>query len=255
MRLAAMQPYFFPYLGYFQLIAAADQFLLYDNLNYIRQGWVHRNRIRLKGGGEFYCAAPLLGASSNVRIRDVRVDPAGRWPGRFLDLLEHNYKKAPFFDEVFPALERAVRRPATHLTEVNRNGIRAVAEFLGIATPISHDTAPFQDFEDAAHAEQPSPWLAALARELGTADVKTLRVLYLCRQARADVYLNPPGGRDLYARDVFAQNGVALQFLLPTLAPYPQQGAGFLPGLSILDVLMNCGREGTRRQLPNCTVG
>jgi len=250
MRLAAMQPYFFPYLGYFQLIAAADRFLLYDNLNYMRQGWVHRNRIRLKGGGEFYCAAPLLGASSNVRIRDVRVDPAGRWPGRFLDLLEHNYKKAPFYDEVFPVIEQAVRRPATHLTEVNRYGIRAVAEFLGISTPISHDTAPFQDFEEAARAER-SPWLAALARDMGTADVKTLRVLYLCRQERADAYLNPPGGRELYAREPFARNGFALQFLLPTLAPYPQQGDGFLSGLSILDVLMNCGREGTRRQLPN----
>ena len=254
MRFAAMQPYFFPYLGYFQLIAAADRFLLYDNLNYMRQGWVHRNRIRLKGGGEFYCAAPLLGASSNVRIRDVRVDPAGRWPGRFLDLLEHNYKKAPFYDDVFPAIEQAVRRPATHLTEVNRNGIRAVAEFLGIATPISHDTAPFQDFEDAARAER-SPWLDELARDMGTTDIKTLRVLYLCRQERADAYLNPPGGRELYARDVFAQNDVALQFLQPTLAPYPQQGDGFLPGLSILDVLMNCGREGTRRQLPNCAIG
>ena len=254
MRFAAMQPYFFPYLGYFQLIAAADRFLLYDNLNYMRQGWVHRNRIRLKGGGEFYCAAPLLGASSNVMIRDVRVDPAGRWPGRFLDLLEHNYKKAPFYDEVFPAIEQAVRRPATHLTEVNRNGIRAVAEFLGIATPIFHDTAPFQDFEDAARAER-SPWLDELARDMGTADVKTLRVLYLCRQTGADAYLNPPGGRELYARDVFAQNGVALQFLQPTLAPYPQQGDGFLPGLSILDVLMNCGREGTRRQLPNFALG
>lgn len=254
MRLAAMQPYFFPYLGYFQLIAAADRFLLYDNLNYMRQGWVHRNRIRLKGGGEFYCAAPLLGASSNVRIRDVRVDPAGRWPGRFLDLLEHNYKKAPFYDDVFPAIEQAVRRPATHLTEVNRNGIRAVAEFLGIATPISHDTAPFQDFEEAARAER-SPWLDELALDMGTTDIKTLRVLYLCRQERADAYLNPPGGRELYARDVFAQNDVALQFLQPTLAPYPQQGDGFLPGLSILDVLMNCGREGTRRQLPNCAIG
>jgi hypothetical protein len=254
MRLAAMQPYFFPYLGYFQLIAAADQFLLYDNLNYMRQGWVHRNRIRLKGRGEFYCVVPLLGASSNARIHEVRVDPAQRWPGRFLDLIEHNYKKAPFFGDVFPVIEQAVRHPATHLTDVNRHGIRAVAEFLGIATPISHDTAPFQPFEEAVRAEH-SPWLAALARDMGTAEIKTLRVLYLCRQVHADTYLNPPGGRDLYSPEMFAQNGVTLQFLLPTLAPYPQQGDGFLPGLSILDVLMNCGREGTRRQLPNFAVG
>ena len=149
MRLAAMQPYFFPYLGYFQLIAAADQFLLYDNLNYIRQGWVHRNRIRLKGGGEFYCAAPLLGASSNVRIRDVRVDPAGRWPGRFLDLLEHNYKKAPFYDEVFPAIEQAVRRPATHLTEVNQNGILAVADSLSAMM----QERPYKAAMNFSHAE------------------------------------------------------------------------------------------------------
>ena len=254
MRLAAMQPYFFPYLGYFQLIAAADKFLLYDNLNYMRQGWVHRNRIRLKGRGEFYCAPPLLGASSNVKIHEVRINPAGRWPDRFLDLIEHNYKKAPFFAETFPVIERAVRLPATHLTTVNRHGILAVARHLGIATPIAPDAARFLPFEEAARAED-RPWLAALAREMGTTDVKTLRVLYMCRLERADAYLNPPGGRELYARDVFAQNGVALQFIQPTLAPYPQQGDGFLPGLSILDVLMNCGREGTRRQLPNCTLG
>ena len=253
MRLAAMQPYFFPYLGYFQLIAAADKFLLYDNLNYMRQGWVHRNRIRLKGRGDFYCSVPLLGASSNVRIHEVRVDPARRWPDRFLDLIEHNYKKAPFFDEVFPVIAHAVRRPATRLTDVNRHGILAVAAFLGIATPISHDVAPFRAFEEAVRMQQ-SPWLAALAREMHTAEVKTLRVLYLCRQEGANAYLNPPGGRELYSRDVFAKNGVALQFLLPTLAPYPQQGEPFIPALSILDVLMNCGREGTRRQLQNFTL-
>lgn len=250
MRLAAMQSYFFPYLGYFQLIAAADKFLLYDNLNYIRQGWVHRNRIRLKGRGEFYCAPPLLGASSNVKIRDVRLDPARHWPDRFLDLLGHNYKKAPFFSEVFPVIEQAVRLPATHLSVLNRHGILAVTQFLGIATPIACDDAPCRPFEEAASAPH-SPWLAALAREMQTPDIKTLRVLHLCRLEQADAYLNPPGGRELYSRDIFAKNGVELQFLQPTLMPYPQQGDGFLPGLSILDVLMNCGREGTRLQLGN----
>ena len=253
MRLAAMQPYFFPYLGYFQLIAAADKFLLYDNLNYMRQGWVHRNRIRLKGRGEFYCAPPLLGASSNVKISEVRVNLSRNWPGRFLDLLEHNYKRAPFFGEVFPVVEHAVRRPATHLTTVNRHAILAVAKFLGIATPIEHDDSPFRPFEDAARDPQ-SPWLASLAREMRTTDVKTLRVLYICRQKLAAAYLNPPGGQELYSRDVFAMNGISLQFLKPTLLPYPQQGDGFLPGLSILDVLMNCGREGSRSQLFNCSI-
>ena len=253
MRFAAMQPYFFPYLGYFQLIAAADKFLLYDDLNYIRQGWVHRNRIRLIGRGEFFCSVPLLGASSNVKIRDVRVNPARRWPEPFLDLIEHNYKKAPFFNDVFPVLESAVRRPATHLTEVNRHGILAMAEYLGIATPVSSDPAPGRPFEDALQGAN-RPWLEALAREMQTPDIKTLRVLYLCRQEHADTYLNPPGGRELYAPKIFAKNGVTLQFLEPELKPYPQQGAPFLPGLSILDVLMNCGREGTRRQLQDYTL-
>lgn len=253
MRLAVMQPYFFPYLGYFQLIAAADKFILYDNLNYIRQGWMHRNRIRLKGNGPVYCSVPLVGAGSFVKIRDVRIDPTRRWPGKFLDQLSFNYGRAPFFNEVFSVIEQAVHRHAERLMEVNRNGIIAVAEFLGIKTLISSDSSRYEAFE-ASVLEPDSALIRALSEEMGTGDVKTLRLLQLCRGEGAEVYINPPGGRDLYSKDVFRRNGVALQFLEPRLSPYPQQEEPFLPGLSILDVLMHCGREGARRLLDDHTL-
>ena len=253
MRLAVMQPYFFPYIGYFQLMAAADRFLLYDNLNFIRRGWVHRNRIRLKGREAIYCSVPLVGASSHVKIRDLQVNAEQDWQRKLLDLLAFNYKRAPFFSEVYALVERVVRQPATHLSGLNQNGIRAVSEYLGIMTPIHCDTAPFQRFENEA-AMGRSAWLEHLQQELQVEDIKTLRVLHICRHEKADTYINPPGGQALYSKEPFARNGVTLQFIQPRLTPYPQQGESFLPALSILDMLMHCGGDGTRQQLSDFTL-
>lgn len=248
MRLAIMQPYFFPYLGYFQLLAAADTFILYDNVNYIRKGWIHRNRVRVKGRDPIYCAAPVRGASSFMKIRDVQVDHTARWPGAFLDLVAFNYKKSPYYHEVFPVIECAVTCEATHLTTVNRHALTAVADYLELRTTITSDVTRYEPFEDAVRDEH-STLIAELRETMHVADIKTLRVLHICRGEGAEMYLNPIGGQALYHPEPFARNGMALRFVQPRFTPYRQFGAPFIPGLSIIDVLMHCGREGTQRLL------
>jgi len=248
-----MQPYFFPYIGYFQLIAAADKFILYDNLNYIKKGWMHRNRIRIKGREPIYCAVPVQRASSWANCRQVRVDNTQRWPGQFLDLLAYNYRRAPFFTDVFPVIEEAVSREATYLMEVNHHTLTALTAFLGIPTAITHDITRYEPFEEAIH-DPTHPLMTDLRATIEAPDLKTLRLLYICRCEGADTYLNSVGGQALYSKKVFACNQVALHFVQPHFRPYPQFGDAFIPGLSIIDVLMHCGRDGTRELLEDYSL-
>ncbi len=247
MRLAIMQPYFFPYIGYFQLIAAADKFILYDNLCYIKKGWINRNRIRLKGRDVVYCSVPVRGVSSFAKIRDVKIDYSQRWPGKFLDLISFNYRKAPFFDEVFPVIENAVSVEAERIGELNCHTVRTVAGFLGIATEITDDISPYQDLEEAVR--NGSEMVPELTRSYQVADVKSTRVIYICKKEDAQVYINAIGGKGLYYKDQFARNGIELHFVESSFTPYDQFGDEFAPGLSVIDVLMHCGREGTQRRL------
>lgn len=251
MKLAVMQPYFFPYLGYFQLLAAADKFILYDNLNYIKGGWIHRNRFLLKGREVISATVPVTGVSSLALIREVRLDPQARWPGKFLDFVAANYRRAPFFAETYPVLEAALRLPATRLTEVNCQTLREVAQHLGLTTTLTHDTAPYEAFETAVRGDEAPAFLDELRAHWSDPDLdlKTLRVLYICEQEGAATYLNAIGGQALYDREQFARHQVNLRFVRPHLPPYDQFGGPFAPGLSIIDVLMHCGQEQTQRMV------
>lgn len=248
-----MQPYFFPYLGYFQLISAADKFILYDNVNYIKKGWIHRNRIREKGRDTCYCAVPVKGASSFMKINEVQVDGTQRWPGKFLDLLAFNYRKARYFAGVYPVIAEVVNRKATYLSDVNYNTISALVEYLAIDTALSYDNSQWQPFEDAIRTDRNEQIIALRAQQPDLED-KTLRVLYICRQEQANTYLNPIGGQALYSKDTFAHNGISLQFVKSNIIPYDQFGAPFIANLSIIDVLMHCGKEGTQRMLKEYTL-
>ena len=136
MRLAIMQPYFFPYLGYFQLMAAVDKFLLYDHVNYIKKGWIHRNRIREKDREPVYFAVAISPSSSFVKIRDVHLDHTRPWRKKLLAQLFFNYKKAPFFEEVYALIARAIQCEAENLSELNFLTLTAIARYLDIATEI-----------------------------------------------------------------------------------------------------------------------
>lgn len=226
MRLAVMQPYFFPYLGYFQLIAHADTFVLYDDVSYAKNGWVNRNRILLDGKPH-YVTVPVR-ASLGAAIKDAAIDDGQANTQRKIRArVEHGYRKAPHLDEGLALLDAAFAVRATRIGDLARASVLAVAARLGLPTRIMPSSSSY-----------------------GNVHLKGVdRVLDLCRREGADEYLNAPGGRDLYEpfRARFTAQGVGLRFLEPSLPPYPQPGApGFVPGLSILDVIMHNGADVTR---------
>jgi glycosyltransferase involved in cell wall biosynthesis len=229
MIVAANQPYLFPYLGYWQLINAADVFLIGDDYSYMRKSWINRNRI-LVGGRPQWLRMEVEDASSFRSIIDTKIKPIGL--KNKLRTLEMAYHKAPFFADAYALARRVLTYDSGGmLAPFLENSIREVCAYLGIETRIGHTS----DF----------PGNAALKREK--------RIYDFCHRLGADVYLNAPGGQALYRFDGFRSEGIELRFLQPELRPYPQFGAPFVSSLSILDVLMFNSREAAHDMLSDCS--
>nr|WP_246429135.1 WbqC family protein [Pseudoxanthomonas broegbernensis] len=210
--MAAMQPYFFPYLGYFQLAAGADHFVFLDDVAFIRRGFIHRNTILL-GGQPFRFTLPVAKASQNRAISEHRF--AGDAFARFLQQLRHAYRRAPHFDEAY-ALVESVCRPGEGVARLCADSVQAVFAHLG------------RGLRASFASERPS-------RVGGQA-----RILELCGELHADVYHNPPGGRALYDAAAFGAHGVRLRFVHGRFPAYPQTAReDFMPGLSMIDLLMH----------------
>ena len=248
MKLAAMQPYFFPYLGYFQLISAVDKFILYDRLNYIRQGWVNRNRILPVHGHPTYLVVPLKNQSVYSKISDILIDNRTNWRRKTCRQIEMNYRKSFFFDQVFPLVEETLAGKEDHLTGLNGATTRAVCDFLEIPTEIVTDVSGYKALEIELEKSD-SALIASYVRQQQLADIKTIRVLEICKKENAATYINAIGGQALYDKNVFARNGIELYFIQSQPYTYQQRSKEFFPNLSILDVLMNCGKAGTQQLL------
>jgi len=213
-RAAIMQPYFLPYIGYFQLIAAVDVFVLYDTIQYTKKGWVNRNRL-LRSGQPATFSLPLRSDSDYLDIRDRQIAPDFD-PGRIVRQFEGAYRRAPWFGETMALLERVLGCPERNLFAFLESSIRATCDHLGIATAIERSSAIAIDPD--------------LRREG--------RVIAVCREIGAATYVNPPGGVELYDRNQFTENGLELRFLQPRPFTYHQFDHPFVPWLSIVDVLM-----------------
>lgn len=214
MKLAIMQPYWFPYLGYFQLIRCADVFVIYDNIKYTKRGWINRNRI-LENGAAGLISLPLKKAPDSADIRERRI--AEQFDHRHLvRRLSNAYRRAPQFPATMELLESLVQYPDDNLFAFLRNSIGGICGHLGIDTKIVTSSSV-----DANHA-------------LSGQD----RVLDLCRALGASTYINPVGGVDLYDAEAFAAKGIDLRFLRSPAIAYPQFSAPFVPMLSIIDVMM-----------------
>lgn len=230
MTVAIFQPYFLPYLGYWQLLAMADVFVVYDNIEYTKKGWINRNRF-LQGGSDAYFTVPIKKASDYLTVAERQV--AGNFDrDKLLRALAASYRQAPEFDAVFPLVERIVRAPLGNLFAYVHNGLTEVARFLSIATPmvISSTIA----IDHTLKAEQ--------------------KVLALCRAVGADRYVNPIGGRELYAPAAFGAAGIRLDFVKTRPITYPQLGGPFVANLSILDVLMFNSQSAVRSMLSEVDV-
>jgi hypothetical protein len=217
MKLAIMQPYLFPYLGYFQLIASVDKFVFYDDVNYIKNGWINRNRI-LVNGEPHYFTVPLLGASPFVPINQIRLQRADiRWKRKLICLFEQQYARAPHADVGMALLTKVLEVDTDLIANLARFSIEAVMRHAGLAREIVNSSACYGN--EQLHGKD--------------------RVLDICRKERATVYINALGGRSLYQTSEFIAAGVELKFIEPKLPPYLQgYGKVFVPGLSILDAVM-----------------
>lgn len=214
MKLAIMQPYFMPYIGYWQLLSAVDVFIVYDNIQFTKKGWINRNRF-LQNGTDSVFTIPVRQDSVDLDI--VRRSVAADFDrDKLLNRLEDSYRKAPCYQTVFPLLDCIVRAEHTNLFEYIHNSIRLTAEFLEIKTPIVISSAVAIDHSLRGQT----------------------KVLALCKAMGTETYINPIGGESLYSKATFQQHGVELKFLQTRPIVYPQYNGSFVENLSIIDVMM-----------------
>jgi hypothetical protein len=213
-RLAIMQPYFFPYLGYFQLIAAVDLFIVYDNIKYTKKGWINRNRM-LQNGKDVMFSLPLKSDSDYLDVceRELASD-FNR--DKLLSQFKGVYRRAPYFAQTFPLVEQVVRYEDASLFRFLHHSIVKTCEHLGITTEIRISSG------------------IAIDHDLKNQD----KVLALCEAVGASTYVNAIGGMDLYFKETFQEKGLDLNFIQSKPFEYAQFGDAFVPWLSIIDVMM-----------------
>jgi hypothetical protein len=248
MKLAVMQPYFFPYIGYFQLINAVDKFILYDLLQYTKRSWITRNRLITLNQGVAYYSIPVEKKSIN-NIRDVKIFNEIKWKEKVLKGITRNYNKAEYFNEVYPFIEHIFKKRFELLKDFNFFSVKAVSEYLGISAEIVNDNGKYEKMENMLKNETDSK--DRILSGLQAEDIKTRRVMEICKIEDADVYINPIGGMKLYDKQIFQRNGIKLLFVNTLSYSYKQFNSEFIPNLSILDVLMNCGKDQTKNLLSN----
>lgn len=215
MKVAIMQPYFFPYLGYFQLINSVDRFVVLDDVHYINRGWINRNQV-WQGSAPTWITMPLRKASQNRLIREIDIQPPESWQPKMSRTLEHAYPKAENQAEAMKLFKFATHCPEENLSGFLVQTLRLVCAALSIPTEIVPTSS--------VH-----PKNGKLGQE---------RILDLCLAQKATAYLNPPGGRDLYDPGLFDQAGVSLDFQEPNLKPPGIKFSGDEGAtLSILDIL------------------
>lgn len=215
MKIAVMQPYFLPYIGYFQLMAAVDRFVILDDVHFINRGWINRNRLLLHGSPHMF-TVPLRAASQNRRISDIDVVDEPQWRERLIRTVRQAYSRAPLFQKVFPMFERMVSFQRIHLKDYLLNALTEVTSYLNIPVEVVKTSADYRNSELKG-------WR---------------RIVDICRKENADTYINPIGGTDLYPREEFQSQGINLYFLQSRKITYSQGECPHVPWLSILDVLM-----------------
>lgn len=225
MTLAIMQPYFLPYIGYMQLLRAVDTFVLYDDVAFINRGWINRNRL-LINGQEYLFTIPLKDASQNKRINEIAIASDPKWRSKLLKTIEQGYRKAPYYQTVMPLVEKIINFSTDSIAELIYASLLTLNEHLGITTQLIQSSTIYNN--DELKAQE--------------------RILDICRQEQATRYINPIGGMELYDKPTFAEAGIELHFIKSNRVEYPQaskgnDSSGFVPWLSIVDVLMYNNNE------------
>lgn len=211
-----MQPYLFPYIGYFQLINAVDCFVIYDDVTFIRQGWINRNQILIGGKPSFF-TVPIKKQSSYRRIRETQISEDTNWVKKFFSSLKHSYGKTPYFNEVMDIVTGVFSLKTPVIGELSASSIFSVCDYLGIKTKFIRNSDKYNN--------------SVLRKEE--------RIIDICRQEGAHEYINLSGGKDLYSKENFSAHGINLRFLESSRdIIYTQFATDFTPYLSIIDMMM-----------------
>ncbi len=215
MRIAIMQPYFMPYIGYFQLINAVDKFVVYDDVNFIKKGWISRNNI-LVNGKSYLFSVPLQNMSQNKLINEIQIVQSDQWKSDFLKTIYSNYKKAPNFDVAFPIIEKVINYKQQNLTSYIVFSITELCKYLEIDTQvvISSDIPKNNELKGEC------------------------KIIEICTEMHATNYINAIGGKELYSSVNFSEKNLKLQFIKSDRIEYKQFKNEFIPWLSIIDVIM-----------------
>lgn len=230
MKLAIMQPYFLPYIGYWQLINAVDKFVIYDNIQYTKKGWINRNRL-LQNGRDILFTIPLQKDSDylNVIERYIAVDFN---KAKFLNRIRGAYSKAPNFKTVFQLIELIINYEESNLFKYIKNSILEICGYLELKTDIIDSSS------------------IKINHELKGQD----KVIAICEKLGATTYINPEGGVQLYGKSEFLSNSIDLQFLKSENRKYMQFDNEFIPFLSIIDVLMFNDKDSVKEFLSLYTI-
>lgn len=212
MKVAIMQPYFLPYLGYWQLLNLVDTFVIYDDVNYINKGWINRNNMLLSSQ-IFQFNLLLSGASQNKKINEIEIQPDQK---KLIKTIESAYKKAPNFDAVFQLFLKVMGNDNRCLATFLGESIKEIADYLTIQTEIINSSELKKD--NSLKGED--------------------KILDICKILGASDYINPIGGYELYSQEAFCKEGIRLNFLNCKTVSYKQFNIEPVPNLSIIDVLM-----------------
>jgi hypothetical protein len=217
MRLGIMQPYFLPYIGYYSLIKHTDKWIVFDNVQFIRHGWIERNRILKPVEGWQYIGVPLHKHSRNTLIKDIKIRSEEDWKNKIFRQLEH-YKKAPFFNDVTDLLMKCFSTDTDNINLLNAHVLKYTCDYLQV--PFNYQIFSEMDL-NLKPVTAPGDW-----------------ALHISEALHANEYINPPSGMELFDKHRFVEAGIELKFLKINIQEYPQKRKTFEPGLSIVDVMM-----------------
>lgn len=220
MRVAIMQPYIFPYIGYFQLIQQVDRFIFLDDVNFIKKGWINRNRLLISGEVKYF-SIPIKSISQNTLISQSFIHDDELWKKKLAKSVEQSYKHAPQFNKVFEILEAVIFSNLENISDLAKKSISVVADYMSLKPNFSSSS----DYSNGQFLRGQD------------------RIIDLCEKNNATQYWNLPGGRSLYSNDEFADHEIDLRFIDPYLRAYKQFSLEFQPGLSVIDLLMHVDKD------------
>lgn len=232
MKIGIMQPYFFPYIGYWQLINAVDKFVIYDNIQFTKRGWIRRNRI-LMNGEDKMISLPIKKDSDYLDVNKRYLsDTFNKDKSKIINQIKTAYSKSPEFDVVLPLIESAINCGEDNLFDFIYSIVKTILDYLEIDTEI----------------------IVSSEIEMDHSLMNRYRVIEICKKLEANQYINSIGGTELYDKEDFKSQGITLNFIKTNSIEYKQFDNSFIPNLSIIDVLMFNSKDKVKEMLESYTL-